>query len=154
MGARYRYTRSRFHEQVPELPGVPFGRGRFPPGHFAASAEMRRESDLHELNIFALYNHPCGFFATAEANWYKQDNDTLKGLDRGLAHFANHGPPGDDFWQFNVIAGWRFYRNQCEISCGCIFNINDTDYKLDPLNPYVELPRSGSLMVRAERIWF
>ena len=62
---------------------------------------------------------------------------------------TNTGPPGDDFWQFNVIAGWRFYRNQCEVSVGCL-NINDTDYKLDPLNPYVELPRSRTLMVRAK----
>ena len=68
---------------------------------------------------------------------------------RALSHFASIGAAGDDFWQFNVIAGWRFYRNQCEISCGCL-NINDTDYKLDPLNPYVELPRSRTLMVRAK----
>lgn len=26
---------------------------------------------------------------------------------------ANFGNPGDDFWQFNLYAGYRFYRNQC-----------------------------------------
>jgi tetratricopeptide (TPR) repeat protein len=149
LGARYRYTRSHFHEQVPDLKAALLTTDDSHVADLAASAEMRRESDLHELNIFALYNHPSGFFATSEAKWYKQDNDTLKGLDRGLNRFANSGPPGDDFWQFNVIAGWRFYRNQCEVSCGCL-NINDTDYKLDPLNPYVELPRSRTLVVRAK----
>jgi hypothetical protein len=27
----------------------------------------------------------------------------------------NLGDPGDDFWQLNVYAGWRFFRNQCEV---------------------------------------
>ena len=132
LGVRYRYTDSHFHELLPELKKA----------GFPDAAEQRRQSDLHELGIFAFYNHPSGFFATGEARWYKQHNDTSTNV-------ALTTGPGDDFWQFNVIAGWRFFRNQCEISCGCL-NINDTDYKLDPLNPYVELPRSRTLMVRAK----
>ena len=148
VGARYRYTNSRFHEDIPALQAALLTADDSDVPNLLAKAEQNKESDLHELSILILYNHPSGFFARSEANWYKQDNDTLTAVDRSLNRFVNSGPAGDDFWQFNVIAGWRFYRNQCEISVGCL-NIGDADYQLDPLNPYVELARSRTLMVRA-----
>ncbi len=131
--------------------------------NLAGSAETQRESTLHELSLFALYNHPNGFFARAEGNWFRQDNDTFSQslkfdaanqlLDerrvRSLRNTRNSGPPGDDFWQFNVVAGWRFLRNQCEVSFGFL-NITGADYQLDPLNPYFELPRDRTFVVRAK----
>jgi hypothetical protein len=56
---------------------------------------------------------------------------------------------GDDFWQLNAQVGYRFYRNQCELSCG-VLNIADQDYRLNPLNPYVELPRDRTFVVRCK----
>ena len=122
-------------------------------------ADSRSEAALTTLSLFALYNHPGGFFARAEANWYRQERDddvksaafteTIPGSDFGTAKLRAHhvNIPGDDFWQFNVLAGWRFHRNQCEVSVG-LFNIGGEDYRLDPLNPYEELPRERTVVAR------
>jgi tetratricopeptide (TPR) repeat protein len=142
LGARYRFIRSHFRENYPEIAQdaltAPTAAAR---KQLARASELSRESRLHELNLFALFNHPSGFFARAEANWYKQENEFFAGsiLDE----------PGDNFWQINLIAGWRFYRNQCEISAG-VLDLNDADYRLDPLNPYLELPRSRTFALRAK----
>jgi hypothetical protein len=126
----------------------------------ARRADRRSEADLHEVRLNLLFNHPSGFFARAEANWYQQDNNDLTtnavsrapdGIHVLNPHYTveNRGLPGDDFWQFNVLAGYRFHRNQCELSCG-VLNLSDTDYHLNPLNPYFELPRSRTLIVRCK----
>src|SRR5207244_3732065 len=146
LGARYRYTFSHFREQFPALQGALLTVDSSAVAQIAANAESIREAGLHELELFGLYNHPCGFFARADAKWYKQDNDTFTPTNRRLSHFMNSGPPGDDFWQLDAVAGWRFYKNQCEISCG-VLNITGTDYHLNPLNPYVELPRSQTFVL-------
>jgi hypothetical protein len=110
-----------------------------------------------------LYNHPSGFFARGEANWFAQTNDTLFGLGlepqpdgslggrraRSFRRSTNTGPVGDDFWQFNLFAGYRFYRNQCELSLG-LLNLTGTDCQLDPLNPSTELPRDRTLLARVK----
>ena len=49
--------------------------------------------------------------------------------------------PGDDFWQFNVFAGWRFLNRRIEARIG-VLNLADRDYKLNPLNLTPELPRA------------
>jgi hypothetical protein len=141
LGINYRYTISKFREQFPALEGAariatgPAGRA------LSQASESAQESRLHTLDLFALYNHPCGFFARCDADWYKQNNDGLAG--------APLNEPGDAFWQLNLMAGWRFYKNQCELSCG-VLNMTGTDYRLDPLNPYVELPRSQTFVLRAK----
>ena len=84
---------------------------------------------LHQVNTYALYNLRCGFFARAEANWYLQ---SLRGF--------NNAVPGDDFWQFNAFAGYRFAQRRAEIRVG-VLNIGGQDYNLSPVNLYNELPR-------------
>ena len=156
LGGRYRYTHSRFRQQIPALRSA-LARVTDPARFDALAGNGLRDSEasLHELSLFALYNHPCGFFARAEANWYQQANDTRTA---GVASFsptensprlriANSGPPGDDFWQFNVLTGYRFYRDQCELSFG-VLNLTGQDYQLNPLNPYAELPRDRTFVVR------
>ncbi len=49
--------------------------------------------------------------------------------------------------QINLIAGFRFRRNYGEVSLG-LLNLTDQDYKLNPLNPYNELPRDRTLAAR------
>jgi tetratricopeptide (TPR) repeat protein len=141
LGARYRFILSHFKEEFPEIQQdaltAPSSAIR---QQLAQASEISRESRLHQLNLFALFNHPSGFFARAEANWYKQENEFFAG--------PSPNEPGADFWQVNLIGGYRFYRNQCEISVG-VLDLNDTDYRLDPLNPYLELPRSRTFALRA-----
>jgi outer membrane receptor protein involved in Fe transport len=81
------------------------------------------------VNLYALYNHRCGFFSELNAVWSGQDN----------RHEAE--PLSDDnFWQLNAFAGYRFWRRHAEARLG-ILNITDRDYKLNPLTLYSELPR-------------
>ena len=134
-GVRFRYSKAKLREDYRDIP-----RSVFPQG------DTTRSSILHELDLFALYNHPSGFFARGEARWFNQEND---GFTPSMQKPRNDPRPGDDFWQVNAIAGWRFYRNQCELSCG-VLNVLDTDYQLEPLNYYLELPRERTFFVRVK----
>jgi outer membrane receptor protein involved in Fe transport len=80
------------------------------------------EATLHQLHLVAHYNHSCGFFARAGAIWSRQDN-------------SGYTParPGDDFWQFNLEAGYRFAQRRAELRVG-LLNLTDQDYQLNPLN--------------------
>jgi tetratricopeptide (TPR) repeat protein len=151
-GARYRFSRATLGELFGELQDTAARMERDPnadPQNTADirdAARSRRSSLLHEATVFALYNHPCGFFARADANWYDQEND---GFRPDSAHPRNDPRPGDDFWQFNVYAGYRFFRNQCEVSVG-LLNLTDHDYRLEPLNYYEELPRERTFFARVK----
>ncbi len=160
LGARYRYTRSKHDFDIPELNGTIYNAQD--PSQVDNLARIPRHdvSTLHNVSLYALYNHPCGFFARAEANWYLQKNDSLvtDGLlstldDAFVTHpvlrNTNQSAPLSDFWQFNVLAGYRFHRNQNEISLG-VLNLTDVNYRLNPLNPYEELPRGRTFVVRCK----
>ena len=54
--------------------------------------------------------------------------------------------PGDDFWQFNLYAGYRFLQRRAEARVG-LLNLGDQDYRLNPLTLYNELPRQRELTV-------
>ena len=157
-GARYRFTHSQLEQTLEGFDAAArAAQDSTDAATLARASRTRAEANLHELNLYALYNHPSGFFARGEANWYRQDNDelqtsaTLVGPEPGLykTRFTtrNVGRPGEDFWQFNVFAGYRFHRNQCELSCG-VLNLTGADYRLNPVNPYNELVRDRTFMVR------
>jgi hypothetical protein len=93
---------------------------------------------LQQLNLSAIYNHPCGFFAKGEALWDSQFNEGY-----------TPGEPGADFWQFNAFLGYRFPRRKAEIMLG-LLNITGQNYNLNPLNLYNELPRSRTLVLRLQ----
>jgi Tfp pilus assembly protein PilF len=97
---------------------------------------QRVQATLNQLNLFGIFNHPCGFFAEGEAVWYSQDNIGYQGTE-----------PGDDFWQLNAFAGYRFPRRHAEVTLG-VLNLTDQNYQLNPLNLYNELPRERTLMVQ------
>ena len=84
---------------------------------------------LQSLNLVAVCQLPSGFFARAEGNWNRQDN----------AGYSTD-EPGNNFWQCNVMTGWRFYRRHAEVTLG-ILNLMDKNYRLNPLNLYQEAPR-------------
>jgi len=139
-GARYSYTISDLNQQEPDLQAALRTGGAISPSALNAisrGAYSDSASSLSQLVLSALYNNPLGFFSTADARWYKQNNRVLD--------FSS--PASSNFWQFDWIVGYRFYRNQCEVSAG-ILDINDVDYKLDPLNPYEDLPRSRTFVAR------
>lgn len=130
-GAIYRATNSKLRSTFPELVTLVPG------------ADVEDEAKLHELSLFCNWNSPTGFFARVEANWYSQDlEDDPSGLAPGISP-----RDGDEFWQLNAFLGYRFNRNQGEISVGML-NIGHTDYSLSPLNPYGDLPRERTAVVR------
>ncbi|MGZ5021204.1 MAG: TonB-dependent receptor domain-containing protein [Chthoniobacterales bacterium] len=123
LGAHYQLTFSDLTTMFPEVP--------------AAILSSRRErATLHQEQVFALYNHPSGFFAKLEGYWAQQSN---VGYNPDL--------PGDDIFQLNAYVGFRFRRNYGDVTLGFL-NLTDTDYKLNPLNLYNELPRERTLLAR------
>jgi outer membrane receptor for monomeric catechols len=97
--------------------------------------ERDQDATLHQAGLFLIYNHPSGFFGQWNGQWFKQVNGGS----------ASPGP-GDNFWQFNVFAGYRFPRRRAEVSLG-VLNLTDHDYRLNPLNVTAELPRERTLVM-------
>jgi Flp pilus assembly protein TadD len=96
------------------------------------------EAILNQVDLLAVFNHPCGFFAQADAHWYVQNNIGEASTE-----------PGDNFWQVNALAGYRFLHRKAEIALE-VLNITDQNYNLNPLNLYNELPRSRTLAMRLQ----
>jgi tetratricopeptide (TPR) repeat protein len=125
-GARYQLTFSDLETLFPAAPRATLG----------ALADSRSKATLHQGDLVALYNHPSGFFAALDCYWARQSN---------VGYFPDE--PGDDIFQLNAYVGYRLRRNLGDLTIGFL-DINDQDYKLNPLNYYNELPRSRTLLVR------
>jgi len=127
VGAQYRYTCSTLNAQLPEIPV-----------NIYPLADQTLRADLQQARLFLLMNHPSGFFGRFEAVWYHQEN-------------SGYTPPlpGDDFVQLNLMVGYRLRRQYGEISVG-VLNLTDTDYNLNPLNAYPDLPRERVFAARVK----
>ena len=106
------------------------------PKSVSPQADSRVKATLHQGQIFAIYNHPSGWFGSLEGYWARQSN-------------VGYVPdiPGDEIFQLNAYVGYRFRRNYGAVTLG-LLDINDQDYKLNPLNYYNELPRERTLAVQ------
>jgi outer membrane receptor protein involved in Fe transport len=121
LGAGYRLTHAELDDQFPDLaPGT------------ANVPNASRDATLHQVNLSAVFNHRCGFFARWDSLWSNQQNDTV---------------PDEDFWQHNVQVGYRFLQRRAEASVG-IINLTDQDYRMDPLTLYNELLRERTFVAR------
>jgi tetratricopeptide (TPR) repeat protein len=131
-GARYRLSQAVLNDNFVDVPDSLVG------GFKNFKPRQRTEGILHQLDLTAIYNHPSGFFAEGEALWFAQSNDGYKPDESG-----------DEFWQFNMFAGYRSPHRKAELSVG-LLNIAGQDYNLNPLNIYNELPRTRTLAVRLQ----
>jgi tetratricopeptide (TPR) repeat protein len=132
LGTTYRVTQSELRTTFNDL--VAFG---------APGAIVRDKATLHELGFSVNWNSPTGLFSRAEANFFKHSlHDDPRGLAPGAAPRR-----GDEFVQFNLFAGYRFNRNLCEVSVGCL-NLTDQNYQLSPLSPYYDIARQRTFVVR------
>ena len=122
LGARYRLSEARLRDQLLGIPNA-----------VLAGADSRLVGTMQQVSLSAGYQHPCGFFGEFQSLWVAQSN---RGYTVNL--------PGDDFWQFNVVGGYRFKQRKAEVSVG-LFNLTDQDYRLAPLNLHSELPRNRTL---------
>jgi hypothetical protein len=96
---------------------------------------QQQEATLHQVRLYGIFNHSSGFFCGAEGLWNAQAN---KGYSPALA--------GDDFWQLNAYAGYRWWRRHAELRVS-LLNLTDQDYRLNPLNLTAQLPRDRTLTV-------
>ncbi len=126
-GLRYRLSKSEIERTFPEIPATAIL-------HNGIERTSDFESVLHQLQLSALYNHPSGFFGRGWGVWSVQSNQGYT-PDR----------PGDNFWQFNVEAGWRFFRRRMEARVA-LLNLTDQNYRLNPLNLTAELPREREVV--------
>ncbi|MBC8097133.1 MAG: TonB-dependent receptor [Akkermansiaceae bacterium] len=130
LGARYRVSHADSKIKYPDFNPAPGA-------DTVLKRSTRFDSVLHQVTLYAIYNHSSGLFAQAQTVWTAQDNnDGFKGTE-----------PGDDFWHCNLFAGYRFWRRRAEVSVG-VLNIGDRDYKLEPLTLYNELPRERTFVAR------
>lgn len=126
-GLRYRLTEAILDRSYPEIPATATV-------HSDVEQESHFGSVLHQLQLSALYNHPSGFFGRGWGIWSVQSNQGYT-PDR----------PGDNFWQFNLEAGWRFFRRRMEARVA-LLNLTDQNYRLNPLNLTAELPREREVV--------
>jgi hypothetical protein len=126
---RYQFIEADLETRYPEVPTA-----------VAPGAQRFEESDLHQVGLVALWNRALGptsgCFVQVEAQGFWQSN-------------AGYTPPLPDeaFWQFNLLVGYRFWSRRGEIAVGGL-NLTGSDYHLNPLTPYAELPREPVLYAR------
>ena len=125
MGARYGLTHADFQQ-----PFLDPASSAFPVSSFGS---LSVSGLLSQLRLFVQFQHPSGFFAGADSLWNRQHN---YGYSPDL--------PGDDFWQFNLNAGYRCPNRRAEFRVA-LLNVGDQDYRLNPLNVTEILPRSRTL---------
>jgi Tfp pilus assembly protein PilF len=126
VGARYKFTHAELDTQSLDIAPTVSGAG-------ALNQDV--ESRLHQVWLYGIYQHRCGFFSQVDAVWSGQSNS---GYSPGL--------DDEDVWQFNAYVGYRFLQRRGEVRVG-LLNIGDEDYKLNPLTLYNELPRERTLTV-------
>ena len=135
IGGRYQFSFSNLERVLPEIPTSLF-----------ALADARQKATLHQAQLFAIYNHPSGLFGRLEGYWAQQSNLQPTGRP-GVAGDGVADIPGDEIFQLNAYVGYRFRRNYGDVTLGFL-DINDQDYKLNPLNYYNELPRERTFVAR------
>ncbi|MBI4327406.1 MAG: FecR domain-containing protein [Chloroflexi bacterium] len=124
VGTRYRVTYADIAHDIPAIPN--------------RALNSKEDALLHQLNLYVIFNHPCGGFAQINSVWTRQEwsfnsaKQSLQDVD-------------DDLWQFNAFVGYRFPRRQAEVRVG-VLNLTDRDYQLNPLTLYAELPRERTFI--------
>jgi outer membrane receptor protein involved in Fe transport len=129
LGVRYRVSDTELSQRMPRVISDLSALNR---QSRAPWAQLEDEGLLHQLECSARFAHPTGIFAEGQALWFVQDNEAT---------------PDEDFWQFNLLAGYRFAQRRAELAVG-LLNVFDQDYGLNPVNYHPDLPRERTLLVR------
>lgn len=127
LGAKYRVSDGNIDLHHRSLPD-----SAFQPPDFGSTSTS---AVLHQGQLFAQFQHPSGFFGKTEGLWRHQVN---RHYSPSLA--------GEDFWQMNLYAGYRWPNRRAEILVG-LLNVFNQDYHLNPLNVTELLPRTRTIAV-------
>lgn len=117
-GVDYKINLAQLNQTLPEIPVTTL-----------PSASQDLSARLQQVNTYLQYNHPSGFYARGEVNWYGQHNTGWTPAE-----------PNVSFAQENIYVGYRLARRRVELQGG-ILNLSGGDYNLNPLTIYQELPR-------------
>jgi len=120
VGSKYTLSQANLDLNFPQYPAL----------------KQNLDSVLQTVNFHANWNNASGLFSVLEANWYHQHNSGFSPAE-----------PGDDFWQLNAYAGYRFCHRKAEFSVG-VLNLTDQNYRLEPLNLNNEMARSRTFLAR------
>lgn len=123
--AGYQFTHSELERNLPTIPATP-----------GYQRTTTTRADLHEASLAATWRSASGLFSRGECKWYSQ-------------HLGGDGaqPPGDEFPQLNLYVGYRFPQRRAELTVG-VLNVTGEDYRLSPLNYYLEMPREPVFYTR------
>lgn len=124
-GLQYRISESELESQFGGIPTEVSGNFR-----------SNQSALLQQAGAHLLFYHSSGLFTKFEARWTHQHND-----------LQNQFLPGDDFWQFDLMVGYRFLDRRAEVSVG-VLNLTDENYRLNPLTPYAEFRRERTLVTQ------
>ena len=98
---------------------------------------------LQSVGLDALVTTPGGFFAQTKATW-RQQNSLTETMQGGGVPAVGGGLPDDCFWQFDGLAGYRSPHRRFQATVG-LLNLTGQDYRLHPVNSYLDLPRTRTL---------
>ncbi len=136
LGVRYRVSATDLNSVYTELAATPAA-ATFP------RARSTTEALLQQVQIEARFHHASGAFGSCQALWTRQSELSIRYPEVS----ARQELGGDDFWQFNVWAGWRLSRRRVEVMAG-LLNLTATDYRLHPVSLFADLPRERTLVLR------
>ncbi len=137
VGVDYKISQANLENRFSAIPeGVPYTFPALGASGTGALLNSDQAAILNQLNLYAIYTLPCGFFSQVQGLWNRQNNL------REAAYLVD-----EDFWQFNVFAGYRFPGRRAELRLG-LLNLTDRDYALNPLNLHSELPRERTFAAR------
>ena len=123
VGARHTFTNAELDRSFPELLAADI-----------AGFESSEASDLHQTEVYLIWNHPDGWFSRINARLFSQNND-------------GYVPerPGDSWSQLDLSVGKRILDNRASLEAG-VLNLAGDDYLFNPLLTQPDLPR--------ERVFF
>ena len=131
IGLRHRVSLAELETRLPWL-SDPFDHSVIP----FKSLETDGHALMNELRLFTIWNHASGIFSRFDAHWHTQSNG-------GSYDYMT----GDNFWQFDVFLGYRFWQRRATAQIG-LLNLSGQDYHLNPLNLYQELPRARTFTIQ------
>jgi len=92
------------------------------------------EGQLHQMRLFALYNHASGFFARAEVEWYSRTVPSIPwSLQDPIFVRAKTKIPSEEFPSGQPFCRLIVPRLHGDLTLG-VLNLTGEDYRLNPIN--------------------
>jgi outer membrane receptor protein involved in Fe transport len=128
-GSAYRISRAELKDDYTGISDTAAANTGFP-------ARQELTGTMHRLELSSSYQHSSGWFSQLRGVWIVQSNDGYQ-----------EARPGENFWQWDWLVGYRLPRRRAEIVVG-VLNLTGNDYHLSPINLHAEIPREATFTAR------